>query len=207
MFPGFETVSLSVQRLSLIPESERADVLKAEAEAEVKKAEVEIEKEKTKRAQLATNPRTPQKSHEASAMGAFLLSVTLAHFSPLAAASSPMTEGAEVTPLQKLQAGVKKALTYGKVFVQGESVADPNEAANRVKSQRYDSLETCWSALFSSSVLEALSEEEASAAAAISALLVSLTCTLEGSVASVSSKHVLFVCFCQIKCKRVSTNI
>ncbi len=86
LLTGLDTVSFSLQRLLLVPEDQRADVMKAEAQAEVRKAEAEaearkveaqaaIEKEKTKKAQLGT--KTPQKSQSVSAMG--MLHAVLLH--------------------------------------------------------------------------------------------------------------------------------
>ncbi len=91
-----------------------------------------------------------------------------------------MSEGVEVTPPQKFQAGVKKALKYGKVFVQGEAVSDSQDVANQVATASPE--ESKWlGVLFPSLKMTALSKEEASAGKDISALLASLSYTAEGS--------------------------
>ncbi len=41
-----------------------------------------------------------------------------------------MTEGAEVTPQLKFEAGVNRALKYGEVFMQGEPASNSQDAAN-----------------------------------------------------------------------------
>jgi hypothetical protein len=54
-----------MQRLSLIPENQRVDLMKAEAEARKFEAQAIIETEKTKQAQFFT----PRKSQSESAIG------------------------------------------------------------------------------------------------------------------------------------------
>ncbi len=91
-----------------------------------------------------------------------------------------MSEGAEVTPTQMFQGGIKRALHYGKVFVQGEAVSNTQDAANQVSIVSQE--ESKWlGVLFPSLKMPVLSEEKASAGKEISALLASLSNTTEGS--------------------------
>ncbi len=91
-----------------------------------------------------------------------------------------MSERAEVTPPQMFQAGVEKALKYGKVFVQGKAVSNSQDAASQVIASSQE--ESKWlGVLFPSLKMSVLSEEEASVGKEISALLASLSNTAEGS--------------------------
>ncbi len=91
-----------------------------------------------------------------------------------------MTEGAEVNPQQKFEAGVNRALTYGKVFIQDIAVSNSQDAANQVKTASQEGNK--WlGVLFPSLKMSVISEEEASVARKISVLLTSLSNTAEGS--------------------------
>ena len=87
-----------------------------------------------------------------------------------------MSEGAEVTPEQKFNGGIKKAFHYGKVFVQGEAVA-LSDAARKVEAAVASNDSTV---MFPDLKIQVLSEEDKSATEAISALLASLSKTSEG---------------------------
>jgi hypothetical protein len=99
-----------------------------------------------------------------------------------------MTEGAETSPLLRFQSSVRKALKYGKVFVQGEAVHGPGDAETKVEAASQENNTSRWrEALLPDVRIPALSETEAAAALKISALLASLINTLEGRL-----RHVLF---------------
>jgi hypothetical protein len=89
-----------------------------------------------------------------------------------------MAEGAEDTPQQKFEAGVNRALKYGKVFIQGTVVSNPQDAAKQVKTANQNEAE--WLGVLFPSLKMTVSSE-ASAGKKISDLLASLSNTPEGN--------------------------
>jgi hypothetical protein len=115
-----------------------------------------------------------------------------------------MTDTVEKTPLQKFHAGVGKALRYGDVFVQGEAVRDAQDAETKVKAASQEDDFGKWSkALLPGVKIPALSTKETAAAQNISALLASLTNTLEGRPRHVMLWRRVSASFVLLTCMRV----
>jgi hypothetical protein len=90
-----------------------------------------------------------------------------------------MSQGVNVTLQQQFEAGVNKALEYGKVFVQGEAVKSGDDAASKVSNSKGDSSNS-WSSAMFPNLKMLLSKQEAIFAQEITGVLASLSDTLEG---------------------------
>lgn len=102
--------------------------------------------------------------------------------------STPISEGVTTNPKLRFEAGIKKALAYGKVFVQGEAASSHDCASSKLSASQADSSGT-WSKVLFPNLELALSEEEIIAAQAISALLISLRDTKEDTVQTSLNSH------------------